>query len=160
MVRKRAANLEEVNFQTRCTDSIAGCVIRVSTTQRSAISKKDTRKTGKLQIERREQESVSPFSDIKQAISDKFQKKNDSPTPTGKIDKAWIYIQMYEELPVRDDLGTLKIMFEDVPEQLTNRVDKNFKDPLVKKELLKINTVPPISQSILIYIYMYVRVRT
>ena len=46
---------------------------------------------------------------------------------------------MYEEQPVRDDLGTLKIMFEDVPEQLTNRVDKNFKDPLVKKELLKIN---------------------
>ena len=89
--------------------------------------------------ERREQESVSPFSDIKQAIYDKFQKKNDSPTPTGKIDKAWIYIQMYEEQPVRDDLGTLKIMFEDVPEQLTNRVDKNFKDPLVKKELLKIN---------------------
>ena len=58
--------------------------------------------------ERREKESVSPFADIKQAIYDKFQKKNDSPIPTGKIDKAWLYIQMYEEQPVRDDLGSLK----------------------------------------------------
>ena len=89
--------------------------------------------------ERREKESVSPFADIKQAIYDKFQKKNDSPIPTGKIDKAWLYIQMYEEQPVRDDLGSLKIMFEEVPKVFTDRVEKNFKDPLVKKELLKIN---------------------
>ena len=89
--------------------------------------------------ERREQESVSPFMDITQAIYDRFQKKNDTPVPSGKINKAWIYIQMYEEQPVRDDLGSLKIMFEDVPQMFFDRVKKNFKDPVVKKKLFDIN---------------------
>jgi hypothetical protein len=40
---------------------------------------------------------------------------------------------------VRDDWGSLKIMFEDVPRMFLNRVEKNFKDPVVKKKLLDIN---------------------
>ena len=89
--------------------------------------------------ERREHESVSRFKDIKEAIYDRFQKKNDIPVHTGKIHKAWIYIKMYDEQPVRDDWGSLKIMFEDVPRMFLNRVEKNFKDPVVKKKLLDIN---------------------
>lgn len=89
--------------------------------------------------ERREHESVSRFKDIKDAIYDRFQKKNDIPVHTGKIHKAWIYIKMYDEQPVRDDWGSLKIMFEDVPRMFLNRVEKNFKDPVVKKKLLDIN---------------------
>ena len=89
--------------------------------------------------ERREHESVSRFEDIKDAIYDRFQKKNDIPVHTGNIHKAWIYIKMYDEQPVRDDWGSLKIMFEDVPRMFLNRVEKNFKDPVVKKKLLDIN---------------------
>ena len=89
--------------------------------------------------ERREHESVSRFKDIREAIYDRFQKKNDIPVHTGKIHKAWIYIKMYDEQPVRDDWGSLKIMFEDVPRMFLNRVEKNFKDPVVKKKLLDIN---------------------
>ena len=97
---------------------------------------------GRVDSEQRRQiERVSPFQDMKQAIYNTFQKKHDEPTFTGKISKEWLYIQMYDEQPARDNYGALKILFEDVPPTFLDRVKKNFKDPFVKKKLLEINEI-------------------
>jgi hypothetical protein len=51
----------------------------------------------KTQIEanvRRSSETVSQFEDIKQAVYETFQRKNEEPNPNGLIDKAWLYIQI------------------------------------------------------------------
>ena len=97
---------------------------------------------GRVESEQRKQtETVSPFQDMKQAIYDTFQKKHDEPTITGKISKEWLYIQMYDEQPARDNYGALKIIFEEVPEDYLDRVKRNFKDPLVKQKLMEINKI-------------------
>ena len=96
-------------------------------------------KTRIEQNTRRRQEVVSPFEDIKLAIYDTFQKKNDEPTPNGKIDKAWLYIQLYDECPVRDDLGSLLMVFEDVPTGITEKVSTNRFHEATKRKLNAIN---------------------
>ena len=75
----------------------------------------------------------------------KFEEKEEGnriePTITGKISKEWLYISMYDEQPVRDNYGALKIIFEEVPEVFLDRVEQNFKDPLVKQKLMEINKI-------------------
>ena len=96
----------------------------------------------KTQIEanvRRSSETVSQFEDIKQAVYETFQRKNEEPNPNGLIDKAWLYIQMYAECPVRDDLFSLLIVYGDVPAQFTVAVSNNRKDRATKEELESIN---------------------
>ena len=48
---------------------------------------------------------------------------------------------MYDEQPVRDNYGALIIIFEEVPEVFLDRVEQNFKDPLVKQKLMEINKI-------------------
>ena len=88
---------------------------------------------------RRSSETVSQFEDIKQAVYETFQRKNEEPNPNGLIDKAWLYIQMYAECPVRDDLFSLLIVYGDVPAQFTVAVSNNRKDRATKEELESIN---------------------
>ena len=40
---------------------------------------------------------------------------------------------MYEQQPLRDDLGTLKIMFEEVPQIFTDRVKKNYRIQIITR---------------------------
>ena len=77
-------------------------------------------KTRIEQNTRRRQEVVSPFEDIKLAIYDTFQKKNDEPTPNEKIDKARLYIQLYDEFKSAMT-GSPLMVSEDVPTESPRR---------------------------------------